>query len=102
MALQLRTAAGLEVLAPESAAKARPWAWIGRSRWMTAGLILFGVFVFIAIFGSTLAPYDPSAISSAVLQPPSAAHLLGTTQTGQDVLSQLLVGAGSTLEIGLI
>src|SRR5580704_16988749 len=102
MALQLGTTPALDALTPETAARARPWAWVGRSRWVTAGLILFGVFVFIAIFGSTLAPYDPSAISSAVLQPPSAAHLLGTTQTGQDVLSQLLVGAGSTLEIGFI
>src|SRR3984885_11616788 len=102
MALQLGTTPGLDALTPETATRARPWAWVGRSRWVTAGLLLFGVFVFIAIFGSTLAPYDPSVISSAVLQPPSAAHLLGTTQTGQDVLSQLLVGAASTLEIGFI
>jgi peptide/nickel transport system permease protein len=97
-AVDLETPADL--LAPKSAARARPWAWMGRSRWVAAGLILFAVFVVIAIFGSTISPYDPSAISSAVLQPPSAAHLLGTTQTGQDVLSQLLVGAGPTLEIG--
>jgi peptide/nickel transport system permease protein len=94
--------ADLDVLAPAPTARARPWGWIGRSRWVTAGLGLFGVFVFLAIFGSTLAPYDPSAIGPAVLAPPSGAHLLGTTQTGQDVLSQLLVGAGPTLEIGFI
>jgi peptide/nickel transport system permease protein len=92
--------AATDLAAAKPAARARPWAWIGRSRWVTAGLVLFGIFVVIAIFGPTIAPYDPSAISSAVLQPPSAAHLLGTTQTGQDVLSQLLVGARSTLEIG--
>ena len=33
---------------------------------------------------------------------PSAAHLLGTTQSGQDVLSQLLVGIRLTLELGII
>ncbi len=100
MAVQFETSAELGVLAPEPATRTRPWAWIGRSRWVTAGLILFGIFVVIAIFGSTIAPYDPSAITSAVLSPPSAAHWLGTTQTGQDVLSQLLVGAGPTLVIG--
>jgi peptide/nickel transport system permease protein len=94
--------ADLEVLVPEPASRVRPWAWIGRSRWVTAGLIVFAVFVFLAIFGSTLAPYDPSALGPQVLAPPSAAHLLGTTQTGQDVLSQLLVGAGPTLEIGFL
>jgi peptide/nickel transport system permease protein len=86
----------------QPAARTRPWAWLGRSRWVTAGLIIFAVFVFLAIFGSTLAPYDPSALGPDVLAPPSAAHLLGTTQTGQDVLSQLLVGAGPTLEIGFL
>jgi peptide/nickel transport system permease protein len=93
--------ADLDALPPQ-AARTRPWAWIGRSRWVTAGLILFAVFVFLAIFGPMIAPYDPSALGTAPLQPPSAAHLLGTTQTGQDVLSQLLVGAGPTLEIGFL
>jgi peptide/nickel transport system permease protein len=102
MAVNLGTTAGLDVMAPKPAARARPWAWIGRSRWVTVGLILFGLFVFLAIFGPMLAPYDPSAIGTQVLAPPSAAHWLGTTQIGQDVLSQLLAGAGPTLEIGFI
>jgi len=95
-------AAELEALSPEPIARARPWAWIRRSRWVTAGLIILGAFVVVAIFGSTMAPYDPSAISGQVLAPPSAAHLLGTTQTGQDVLSQLLVGTQDTLLIGFV
>jgi peptide/nickel transport system permease protein len=95
-------AVNVDVLAPETTARPRPWAWAGRSRWVTAGLVIFAVFVFLGIFGSMLAPYDPSALGSQVLAPPSAAHLLGTTQTGQDVLSQLLAGAGPTLEIGFM
>jgi peptide/nickel transport system permease protein len=101
MAVNLVSGADLETLPPR-VARTRPWAWIGRSRWVTAGLVLFAVFVFLAIFGPMLAPYDPSAIGPLVLSPPSAQHLLGTTQTGQDVLSQLLVGAGPTLEIGFL
>jgi peptide/nickel transport system permease protein len=78
--------------------------WLTRSRWATAGLALFAVFVFLGIFGSTLAPYDPSAMnaSATAAEPPNAAHWLGTTQFGQDVLSQLLVGTGPTLEIGFL
>jgi peptide/nickel transport system permease protein len=102
MAVNLASGAELDALVPPPAVRTRPWAWIGRSRWVTAGLVIFAVFVFLAIFGSTLAPDDPSAIGEQVLAPPSGAHLLGTTQTGQDVLSQLLVGTGSTLEIGFL
>jgi peptide/nickel transport system permease protein len=101
MAVNLTTSTDLGAL-PQPAARTRPWAWIGRSRWVTAGAIIFAVFVFLAIFGSKLAPYNPSALGPDVLKPPSAAHLLGTTQTGQDVLSQLLVGTGPTLEIGFL
>ncbi len=101
MTINLAGGTDLDAL-PQPTARTRPWAWAARSRWVTGGLILFAVFVFLAIFGSTLAPYDPSALGPDVLQPPSAAHLLGTTQTGQDVLSQLLAGAGPTLEIGFL
>jgi peptide/nickel transport system permease protein len=103
MAIGIGPAAELETFSPEPvAATFRPWAWIRRSRWVTAGLIILGAFVVVAIFGSTMAPYDPSAISGQVLAPPSAAHWLGTTQTGQDVLSQLLVGTQDTLLIGFV
>jgi peptide/nickel transport system permease protein len=66
-----------------------------------AGLALLGLFVVMAIIGPFVAPYDPSATSAAILRPPSGAHLLGTTQTGQDVLSQLLVGCRVTLLVGV-
>ena len=52
-------------------------------------------FLIVAIIGPLVAPYNPSASSSTtngVPQPPSAAHWLGTTQTQQDVFSQLLAG----------
>jgi peptide/nickel transport system permease protein len=102
MTIGYGTSTGIDVDRPaaEPIAKARPWAWLRRSRWVTAGLSIFGIFLVLAIFGPLLAPYDPSAIGPDVLAPPSAAHLLGTTQTGQDVLSQLLVSAGPTLEVG--
>ncbi len=62
-----------------------------------AGTILLGFFILAAIIGPQVLPYDPSAVTPLTLKPPSAAHLLGTTQTGQDVLSQILVGIRLTL-----
>jgi len=63
-------------------------------------LAVIALFVFIAIFGSLLAPYDPYASSTDVLAPPSRDHLLGTTEVGSDVLSQLLVGARVSIVVG--
>ncbi len=67
-----------------------------------AGWSIIGFFVLLAIFGPTLAPYNPSASSGASLIGPSAHHLLGTTQSGQDVFSQVLVGTRTTLLVGFV
>jgi peptide/nickel transport system permease protein len=66
------------------------------------GLVMLAGFALLAIVGPVIAPDNPSTVDPAVaLQGPSAAHLLGTTQSGQDVLSQLLVGGRDTLLLGL-
>ena len=70
-----------------------------------AGVVLLGLFVLAAVIGPFVAPYDPSFGSpnpALALNAPSAAHLLGTTQSGQDVLSQLLTGIRLTLELALL
>lgn len=76
-------------------------AWT-RSPKITAGVSLLGLFILIAIIGPLISPYDPSATSSLTLAPPSASHLLGTTNTGQDVLSQILTGTRQSLEVGVV
>ncbi len=64
------------------------------------GVGLLGLFAFLAVFGELLAPDDPRASSTAVLEAPSAEHLLGTTEAGSDVLSQLMVGARVSMVVG--
>ncbi|HEX3493313.1 MAG TPA: ABC transporter permease [Streptosporangiaceae bacterium] len=69
------------------------------------GAILLGLFVLAAIIGPLVTPYDPGYQNPAPalsMHAPDSAHLLGTTQSGQDVLSQLLVGIRLTLELALI
>jgi peptide/nickel transport system permease protein len=65
---------------------------------------ILSVYIFMAIFGSALAPDNPSLQTATVLGAtgPSLHHLLGTTSFGEDVLSQLLVSMGSTVELGLL
>ncbi len=53
-------------------------------------IVLF--FLLVALVGPLFMRTDPSALTDDVLLPPSAVHWLGTTQTGQDVFSQLIAG----------
>jgi peptide/nickel transport system permease protein len=69
--------------------------WRGR-----LGLGTLGLFVFLAVFGSLIAPDDPYASSLDVLSAPSSEHWLGTTEQGSDVLSQLLVGTRVSIVVG--
>jgi len=66
------------------------------------GAVLLGIFILAGIIGPLVAPYEPSYQNPSPnlsLTPPSAQYLLGTTQSGQDVLSQLLSGIRLTLEL---
>lgn len=68
-----------------------------------AGLLIIGAVAFAAIFAPLLAPWSPIAVDLAArLAPPGAAHLLGTDQTGRDILSRLLWGARPSLAVGLL
>ena len=71
-----------------------------RSVKIRIGLSIIGFFVLLAIFGPLLIHYDPQAFSSDVLMPPSAAHWMGTTQTGQDIFAQVVVGTRITILVG--
>jgi len=66
------------------------------------GIGLFVFFVLLAIIGPSLAPYDPLKLVGQPWQHPSAKFPLGTTQQGQDVWSQLLVGGRPILVISLV
>ena len=68
----------------------------------SAGLAILGGYVVFAVIGPWIAPYDPSARSNDLVRGPSAAHWLGTTHLGQDVLSQLLVGTRSVIYVGFL
>jgi peptide/nickel transport system permease protein len=66
-------------------------------------LLLIALFAVGAILAAVIAPYDPlvQALGSR-LEPPSAAHWLGTDQLGRDIASRLLYGARISLFIGLV
>jgi peptide/nickel transport system permease protein len=69
-------------------------------------LVMLGIIVFLAVFGSLLVPYQPNETVGTQLRGPSSKFLLGTDYIGRDVFSRLLAGAGlsvlGALLVGLI
>ena len=64
------------------------------------GILVF--FLLLTIIGPYLAPDDPNDTLFLPNTGPSAHHWLGTTSLGQDIFSQLLVGARATMIVALL
>jgi ABC-type dipeptide/oligopeptide/nickel transport system permease subunit len=65
-----------------------------------AGLLLVAA---VAVLGPHLTPYDPTEVDVLEkLQPPSAAHWLGTDYLGRDLLSRTVDGAHRSLGTALV
>lgn len=80
---------------------------VARDRLALTGAIVLILIALLAIAAPLVAPYDPLEYTTdstgriASLQPPSWDHLLGTTNLGQDVFSQVIYGARPALIVGL-
>ncbi len=68
---------------------------------LTLPFLLTGLLVAAAVLGPYIAPYDPLATSTDVLQAPSAEHWFGTDKIGRDVFSRVLVATRLDLGIAL-
>ena len=70
------------------------------------GLGLILLFLFLAAFGPWLAPYPEDTMGAVKLGqrllPPSSEHWFGTDEMGADILSRVIVGARTSLWIGLL
>jgi peptide/nickel transport system permease protein len=88
-------------------ARARFWAEYRKNRAGMVGLVILGAFIvtaFAAPFIYPVNPADPAAIIFAQgesMAPPSAGYPLGTTETGQSVLTVLVWGSRVSLAVGL-
>ncbi len=71
---------------PETAPRARRMTLS-----MTVAIAILGGWLFLALAGPVIAPYDPDAIDIMnMLSPPSAEHWFGTDQVGRDIFSRVL------------
>jgi peptide/nickel transport system permease protein len=91
--------------APSPALQARPRRFLRvmlRNRKAVVGAAILLVMVFVAAFPGAIAPYDPQATIFEPNLGATSQHLLGTTQLGQDVFSQLLWSTRLTLVVTLV
>ncbi len=89
---------------PSAAAASRAGWRSMLPRWtpkLGVGLGLIIVIVLFGLIGPLLAG-DPDAVRDIGLTAPGGEHLMGTTQTGQDVLAQLVHATRGSLQIGLL
>ncbi|MGH6815426.1 MAG: ABC transporter permease [Hyphomicrobiaceae bacterium] len=68
-----------------------------------AGAVVVIVMMFAAAFAEVVAFHDPTANNfGAMLEPPSAQHLLGTDQFGRDLFARIVYGARTALLVGFV
>lgn len=73
---------------------------IFENKQLFVSLLIFIIYLLIAILGEKIAPYDPYGLDTTnALKASSAAHIFGTDEYGRDVLSRILVGIRPTLVI---
>jgi len=72
-----------------------------RSPLAVVGAVLLTSMSLVAVLAPVLAPFDPLALAGDALQPPSGQYLLGTNNIGQDVASQLIWGARTSLSLAV-
>jgi peptide/nickel transport system permease protein len=77
------------------------WRALTSNPKVAIGSAIIGFFVLVALIGPFFMPYDPHLQSPLIRGVPSSAHLLGTTQLGEDVFSQLVYGARASVFWGL-
>jgi peptide/nickel transport system permease protein len=82
----------------------RGWRLFRRSRSGMVGLVVLGIFAFVALAAPLLASSQGLEVTKAtggVLEPPSSSYWLGTDAHGRSVLTLLIWGSRISLFVGL-
>lgn len=72
--------------------RSRPWA-------LAVGGGLTALFVLVGLGAELLAPTSPFSLAGPPLEPPGAAHLLGTDGLGRDLLAGVVHGTRTSLQV---
>ena len=74
----------------------------GWNRSAKAGLFILIFFMLVAVFAPVISPYSPNKRTGKPYERPSAEHLLGTNDIGEDILSEMIYGTRVSLSVGLL
>lgn len=82
------------------------WEFFKSDQFAMAGLIIYVIFLVIALFAPLIAPYSPHEMVRVngqlqINATPNSNNLLGTTNMGRDIFSQLVYGARPAVLVGL-
>lgn len=81
---------------------AEAWKRLRRNKLAVFGMCFIGFLIFVIIFADLIYPVSYSAQDyGAILQTPTAKHILGTDHLGRDILSRIIYGARISLPISL-
>ena len=73
-----------------------------KRRTALAGLIIVATVVFMAVLAPLISPYDPLAQKvSDNHKMPTLSHPLGTDELGRDMLSRIIYGSRTSLQVGV-
>jgi len=75
---------------------------IRRRFYVKVSLAIIAFFIGLAVLSFFYLPFNPFAQTGPVLEPPTRAHLFGTTIIGQDVFSEWIYGSRATLLVGFL
>lgn len=81
------------------------WFRFKKNKLALIGLIMLGIFIFIAIFANFITDYETQAIKQYIkqrLQGPSQMHIFGTDQYGRDIFARIIHGTRVSLFVGLV
>ena len=67
------------------------------------GAAIIAAVIIMALLAPIIAPYDPVLVDlDNKLSPPSVVHLMGTDQSGRDILSRVIWGSRPSLMVGVL
>jgi peptide/nickel transport system permease protein len=89
----------IPMVAPARSSRRETMTRLMRTPTFLIAAFVIGFWTFCAFFGYHIAPHDPTFQTVDILHSPGGKYPFGTDQIGQDVLSRVLAGSRSTMEI---
>ena len=79
------------------------WKLFRKNKAAMVGLVVLGIFIFLAVFADLIIPYSRAITQNAAdrLLGPSAAHWFGTDEFGRDIFARVVHGSRRSLSLGV-